>query len=92
MVLGRPKIVDFWGLAAPAAPKTISEGGGLRPSPFTFGMVAVAAGAARTPTIDDSRPAPNPCTKNSSVIPSTARCGPQRFNTTFLKGTEGAAN
>ncbi len=51
--------------AAPAAPKAIPEGGGLRP-PF-FGTFFGAAGAAPTPQIDDFRPAQKPCIQNPSV-------------------------
>ena len=50
MVLGRPEIVDCWGLGGPGGPRTILEGGGLRPPPF--GMVFGAPGAVQTPKID----------------------------------------
>ncbi len=55
--VGRPEIADFGGSGWPLRPpKTIPEGGGLRPPPF--GMVVGAAGAAQTPKLDDFRPAP----------------------------------
>jgi hypothetical protein len=57
------KSLIFWVWAAPAAPNTIPEGGGLRPPP-SWG----AAGAGQTPNIDDFRPAPKPCVKNPSVL------------------------
>ncbi len=59
----KSSIFGVW--AAPAAPKTIPKGGGLRPPPF--GMVFGASGAAQTPNIDDSRPAQKPCIKNPTV-------------------------
>jgi hypothetical protein len=61
---GRESLI-FGVWAAPAAPKTIPKGGGLRPPPS--GMVLGAAGAAQTPKIDDIRPAQTPCIQNLSV-------------------------
>ncbi len=60
----RSVIFGVW--AAPAAPKTIPEGGGLRPPPF--GMLLGAAAVARTLKIDDFRPAQKPCIKSPSVL------------------------
>ncbi len=51
----KSSILGVW--EAPAAPKTMPEGGG------GFG----AAGAAQTPKIKDFRPAQKPCIKNLSV-------------------------
>ena len=59
----KSSILEVW--AAPATPKTIPEGGGLRPPPS--GMVFGAAGSAQIPKIDDLRPALKPCIKNPSV-------------------------
>ncbi len=66
--LGRPEIVDCWGLGAPAAPKTHPQGGGGGGTPPPAGMVLRGAGAAPTPKNNDVRPAPKPCIKNQSVI------------------------
>ncbi len=49
---GNRSLLGVW--AAPAAPKTIPEGGGLRPPPSA--VVLGAAGAAQTPKIGDCRP------------------------------------
>ncbi len=65
MVLGRPGIVDVWGLGGPGGPKTILKGGGLRLPPF--GMVLGAAGAAQTSKIVDFRPAQKPRMKNPNA-------------------------
>ena len=51
--------------AAPAAPKPIGKGGGLRPPPFPGGFGT--AGAPQTPEIEDFRPAQNSCIKNPGV-------------------------
>ncbi len=63
--LGRPEIVDVWGLGGPGGLKAIPEGGGLRPLPS--GGVVGAAGVAQTTKTDGFRPAQKPCIKNPSV-------------------------
>ncbi len=59
----KSSILGVW--ATPAAPKTIPEGGVLRPPPF--GLVVGAAGAAQTQQIADFWPAQKQCIKNPSV-------------------------
>ena len=58
-------ILGVW--AAPAAAKTIPEGGGASPPPS--GSFFWAAGAAQTPKINDFRAAQRPSIKNTSVGP-----------------------
>ncbi len=56
MVFGPAGNRQFVGVeAAPAAPKIMPEGGGLRPPPS--GIVFGAGGAATTPKIDELQPA-----------------------------------
>ncbi len=60
-----PTSYIFGVLAAPATPKTIPEGRGLRPP--SFGMLFGAAGAARTPKSTISGRPKKTCIKNPSV-------------------------
>jgi hypothetical protein len=66
--LGRPEIVEFWGLGGPGGPRNHSRRWGATPPPS--GVVFGAAGAAQTSQIDDFPPVPNSCIKNPSVIQS----------------------
>ncbi len=56
-------VLGVW--VAPAAPKTMSEGGGR--SPPHFEIVFGAAGAVKTPKFEDLRPAPKTCIENPSL-------------------------
>jgi hypothetical protein len=77
--VGRPDIVDLAGVwAAPAAPKTIPEGGGLRPVTFWNSFLG-RRGRPDTPNINDFRPAQKPCVKNQLDARRVPKANPFDF-------------
>jgi len=68
-------ILGVW--AAPAAQKTIPNGGGFRPPPF--GRVVGVAGAAQSPNTDERRSTKKPCVKNPGVNEITTMSAPREI-------------